>query len=399
MKLFRPLWALVACLAVAVALAFVKPIPHAYRYGDEVLLVFGLSVAWLVYVANPSKVLFKKVVLIPIFLCGLGFGVKNLATIEGDAEVVRVYQDVFTTLESGKNPYTSGTIFHENEFHQAVFGNFNYTPLEIYPYYLAYRIAGRWNVTVFTVTVLVIQALAGLVFVLMFPGVRLCFLIPFLPMILMGEAKTTPALTLLLTALILWQIKKDRRKPGGIHRYAIAVLFGLGLMTKFLIIPLMAAYYWHKFDRKHLRTLVDIAVDVTISLGVAALVMAPYGMANVLKNTILFNLVLRDRAVLATFFPNVLSGSMAWLGLERLYPLAAVAILAFAVLVAPRLSLFSAMLTAAYVFLLVAPTPEIQFIPTIVLFIAAVRFMTVEEKAPIIPRVWKPLPAAPAWDG
>ena len=75
------------------------------------------------------------------------------------------------------------------------------------------------------------------------------------------------------------------------------------------------------------------------------------------------------------------------------------AIFAFAVLVAPRLSLFSAMLTAAYVFLLVAPTPEIQFIPTIVLFIAAVRFMTVEEKAPIIPRVWKPLPAAPAWDG
>jgi len=72
-----------------------------------------------------------------------------------------------------------------------------------------------------------------------------------------------------------------------------------------------------------------------------------------------------------------------------------VAILGVAVLVAPRLSLFSAMLAAAYVFLLVAPTPELQFIPTIVLFVAAARFITIEETAPVVPRVWKPLPAAP----
>lgn len=392
MKLFRPLWALLGCLAVAVVMAIVKPLPHAHLYGKAVLLAFSLAVAWLIYVASPTKVLFKQRVLIPILLCGLGFGIKNLATIRGNVELVRYYQDVFDTLESGKNPYTMGTIFHYTEAYTPAFGNFNYPPLEIYPYYLAYRIAGTWNIRVFTVTILLLHALAGLVFVLMFPRVRLGFLLPFLPMIVFGEVKSGVAMTLLLTALILWQIKMDRRKPGGIHRYAIALLFGLGLMTKFLIIPLMAAYYWHKFDRKRFRSLLDIAIDVSVALGTAVLVMAPYGVANVLKNTILFNLVLKDRAALTMFFPNVLSGLMTWIGLERLYPFAAVAILAVAVLVAPRLSLFSAMLTAAYVFLLVAPTPELQFIPTIVLVVAAARFMMIEEKEPIVPRVWKPAP-------
>jgi hypothetical protein len=393
LKVFRPLWALLGCLAVALVLWILKPVPHGHRYDYAFVLSLTLAIAWLIYAANPTKILFRKAVLIPIFLCGLAFGVKNLATIRGDVELVRHYRDVFSTLESGKNPYTAAAIFHDAEFYKEVRGNFNYPPLEIYPYYLAYRTAGTWNVTVFTLTVLIIQAVAGIVFVLMFPRVRFGFLLTFLPMILVGEVKTGAAMTLLLTALILWQIKKDRQRPGGIHRYVIAVLFGLGLMTKFLIIPLMAAYYWHQFDRKRLRSLLDIAVDVSISLATAVLIMAPYGVMSVLKNTILFNLVLRDRAVLAIFFPGVLSGPMTWFGLESLYPVAAVAILGVAVLIAPRLSLFGAMLTAAYVFLLVAPTPELQFLPTIVLVIAAARFITIEETSPIVPRVWKPVPA------
>ena len=393
MKLFRPLWALVGCMAVALLICLLKPIPHAHEPGRALLLAFGLSVAWLIYVANPTKVLFKKGVLIPIFLCGLGFGIKNVVTIKGNVELVKHYQGVFDTLDSGKNPYNVGTIFHYTEGYKPAFGNFNYPPLEIYPYYLAYRLAGTWNIRVFTITILLIQVLACLVFVLMFPRVRFGFLLPFLPMMLFAESKTGPALTLLITALVLWQIKKDRQEPGGLHRYVIAVLFGLGLMTKFLIIPLMAAYYWHRFDVKRLRSLAEIALDVAIALATAVLVMLPYGVMNVLKNTILFNLVLKDRQALAWFWPGVLSGPMSALGLGRLYPFAAVGILAVAVLLAPRLSLFGSMLTAAYVFLLVSPTPELQFMPTITLLIAAARFMTVEETAPIVPRVWRPAPA------
>ncbi len=392
MKIFRPLWALLATVGVAAVMWILKPVPHGFRYDYAFSLSLALSISWLIYAANPVKVLFRKGVLIPIFLCGMFFGLRNLATITPKIELIPHYQGVFDALDSGRNPYTAGSVVHYPEGYKAVFGNFNYPPLEIYPYYLAYKAAGAWNVAVLTITILILQALACFIFVRTFPRVRFGFLLPFLPLIFLGEIKTGAALTLLITALILWQIKMDRRKPGGVHRYVIAVLFGLGLMTKFLIIPLMAAYYWHKFDAKRLRSLLDIAVDVSISLATAVLVMAPYGVMSVLKNTILFNLVLKDRQALAWFWPGVLSGPMAWLGLGKLYPFAAVGILAAAVLLAPRLSLFGSMLTAAYVFLLVSPTPELQFVPTVTLLIAAARFMTVEETAPIVPRVWKPAP-------
>jgi hypothetical protein len=46
-----------------------------------------------------------------------------------------------------------------------------------------------------------------------------------------------------------------------------------------------------------------------------------------------------------------------------------VIVVALAVLAAPRLGLFAAMLTAAFAFLLAAPTPEPQYLP-IVLYLA-----------------------------
>jgi hypothetical protein len=108
---------------------------------------------------------------------------------------------------------------------------------------------------------------------------------------------------------------------------------------------------------------------VAIALAVAALIMAPYGVAAVLKETILFNLVLKDRAAMTTFFPNVLSGPMTWAGVGELYPVAALVLLAASVLAASSLSLVSAMMAAAYTFLFVAATPEPQYLP-VMLYLA-----------------------------
>ncbi len=380
---------LIICMAISLVMLVLKPVPHGYHYEYALLLSVALAAIWLLYAASPGT-FFKKGVLVFVMICGLGLGVVNACLLTSKAEIIRTYATVFDALESGKNPYTAGTIFHEIEISGPVYGNFNYPPLEIYPFYLASRIAGTWNLTVLTLTILLIQALCCLVLVRMFPRIRLIYLLPFLPVILLGEIRATAAMTILLVAMIIGQIKKDREKPGGIHRYVIAVLFGLGLTTKFLIIPLMAAYYWQKFDSRNLRSLLDIAVDVSIALATAVLVMMPFGVANVLKNTILFNLVLRDRAALTTFYPNVLSGPFAWFGLSGLYSVAAVAILALSILAAPRLSLFSAMLTAAYVFLFVAPTPEPQFLPLLLFLAVAARCMMIEEQGPILPAVWKP---------
>ncbi len=370
---------LFACLAVSLVMLVLKPIPDGRHYEYAVLLAGALTVIALLHTAGPGT-FFRKDVLTFVMFSGLVLGVVNLSVLTPKSEIIRTYRTVFDALESGRNPYTAGTIYHDIETSGPVLGNFNYPPLEIYPYYLAYRIAGTWNLTVLTATMLVIQALCCLILFLMFPRTPPVRFLPFLPLILLGEVKTTVAVTLLLTALILWVIKKDSESPRASRGYLIAVLFGLGLTAKFLIIPLMAAYYWHHFDSKDLRSLVAIAVDCGIAVATAVLVMAPFGVINVLKNTVLFNLVLKDRAALTTFYPNVISGPFAWLGLQGVYPIAAVALLALAVLAAPKLGLLPAMLTAAIVFLLVAPTPEPQFIPALFLLVVVGQFMALETR-------------------
>jgi hypothetical protein len=215
----------------------------------------------------------------------------------------------------------------------------------------------------------------------MFPRIRPVLLLPFVPMIVLGEVKTTVALTLLVISLVLWLVKKDAERPRPVHRFLIAVLFGLGLMTKFLAVPLMAAYYWHGFDPKNLRTLGRIGVDLAVSLATAALVMAPFGVIDVLKNTALFNIVLEDRAALTTFYPNVLSGPLTWAGRPGLFPVAAFVILALSVMAAPKLRLFPAMLTAGYVFMFVATTPEPQFLPVLLFIVVVAQGLAVEAEA------------------
>jgi hypothetical protein len=120
--------------------------------------------------------------------------------------------------------------------------------------------------------------------------------------------------------------------------------------------------------------------------------MAPFGVAAVFRNTILFNLVLKERAILTTFYPNVLSGPLEWLGLGRVYPVAAVIILGLSILAAPKLRLFTAMLTAGTAFLLVAATPEPQFLPAVLFLVVTARCLAIEEEGPVPQQVWKRVP-------
>jgi hypothetical protein len=380
-----------ACVTVSLVMWILKPVPHGHGYAYAVQLSVALLAIGSLYAAG-ARLMFKKGILIVVLLCGLGLGLTNLITTRPNPEIVRAYGTVFEALDSGKNPYTAGTIFHLNESHEPAFGNFNYPPLEIWPYYLAFRIAGRWNLAVLTITLLLIQALSCFILIRMFPRIRPVYLLPYLSVFLLGEVKTNPAMTLLLTALILWAVKRESERPRPIHRYLIAVLFGLGLLTKFMIIPLMAAYYWNQFNPKSLRSLVRIGVDVSIALATCVAFMMPFGVAAVVKNTVLFNLILKDRAVLTTFFPNVLSGLFSWVGLSGLYSAAAVAALGVSVLIAPRLGRFPAMLTAAFTFLLVAPTPEPQFVPLVLFLVIAARCMISEEEGQVMPGVWKESP-------
>jgi hypothetical protein len=205
-------------------------------------------------------------------------------------------------------------------------------------------------------------------------------------MFLFTEIITNVAMTFLVTALVLLAIKKYEEDPRPLKRVLIAVLFGVGLMTKFLVIPFLAAYYWNTFDARKPRTLGPIVLDTGIALATAVLIAAPFGVAAVFKNTILFNLVLRERAAFTTFYPNVLSGPMALAGLDRFYPAAAVAILAAAILAAPRLGRVAALMTAGFAFLFVTATPEPQYIPVMLYLTLFGVFVKIAETDPGILR-------------
>ncbi len=353
---------LALCVLISLIMAVVKPVAHGHRYDLAVKLSLALALFYVFTRVKPEWTI-RKSVLIVAFVAGLGLGIGEVATIDPHAEIIRVYDSVFTAIRNGQNPYTTGTIFHYTEFWKPVYGNFNYPPMEIYPYYLAYKVTGVWNSTVFTSVLIILHALVCLIFLWTFPDVKRRYLVPFFTLFLFTEIITNPAMTFFITALTLLVIKKNMEAPWGGYRWLIAVLFGIGLMTKFLIIPLMAAYYWHKADLKKPVLILNIIPDVAVSLGTALLIMAPYGVTAVLKNTLLFNLVLRDRAVFTTFYPNVLSGPMSWAGLGGIYPIVAVLILAAAVFIAPKLSLPSALMAATFAFLLVTATPEPQYVP------------------------------------
>jgi hypothetical protein len=378
--------ALAFCLLFSIVMAVFHPVPHGHRYDLCFGLTLRLTIIWVIYRVVPGWI-FRKGLPLAILVFGLIVGSLQLATVDPDGELVHFYGSAFTAMQSGQNPYTSGTIYHRAEFKKVVSGDFNYPPMELYPYYAAYRLAGRWDSRVLTGTMVLLQALACLVFLFVCSKVKPIYLLPFSPFFILEEIHVNPAMTLFVTGLILWALRKSRERPLKRYRYLVAVLFGVGLMTKFLIIPLAAAYYANALGRREARKLLDVALEAGTTVGTALLLMTPFGIGPVFKNTILFNLVLKDRDALTTFFPNVLSGLMSWLKMGAVYPVLAVAIFAASVWVASKLNVFSALLTAAFTFLLVAPIPRSQFTACLLYIAVAGIVITFGERGALPPKV------------
>ena len=379
-----PVWALGASVLAALLLFVYEPVPGGRRYEYGLIQALSLTAVWLLAAARPET-FFGRRVLAFILFAGLVLGAANLAVVRSDSEIVRAYGTVFQALDSGRNPYAAGTIHHEIEGAGEVLGDFNYPPLEIAPYYLASKIAGTWNVAVLVATMVLIQAVCALLLFRIVPRIRPLLLLPFLPMVLLGEVKTNVALTFLFAALIARAVVRQEDAPRPGRRLVLAVLFGLGALAKFLILPLMAAYYVHETDPRDPRSLARTGRDLAIAAGVAFAVMAPFGVGAVLRNTLLFNVVLEDRAVLTTFYPNVLSGPLAWLGLSPFYPAAALALVAATIVAARKLALLPAMLAASCAFMLAASTPEPQFLPVVIFLVAVMQGRALERRLHSLP--------------
>ena len=361
---------LLSCLAIAIAMALLRPIPHGHSYGLAVKVTAVVTLVWFVVRHQPGWIE-QRWFLGLVMLGGVYLMIERPLTLPRHPEIVAVYQDVLAAVSRGENPYTCDCIVHYDEHGEHQYGGFNYPPAEIWPYWLARAVAGTFDWRVLATTLLLLQLLACFILYQTFAEFGFWRLTPYLSIVAFYELRTNVAQTLLILSLLVLVLTSKARAPRLWHRPALWLLFGLGLVTKFLVIPVFAAYVWHRLVKGGRKRLLSTLCDAGMPLVVSAACTIPFGLVAVFRETVLFNLLLHRRAPLTTFYPNVLSGPMTWLGITDAYSVVAVLALAFAVLAAPWMKLYSAMLCAAIVFLLVSPTPEPQYVPAIVILALA----------------------------
>jgi hypothetical protein len=358
-------------LALGVATLFwvVQPLPggSGYNLGVEVTAV--LLIVWAAWAARPA-LLRRRVALAAISAVGVVSAAIRGIGLDPHAEVVRTYGSLFTAIGDGRNPYTCRCIVHLTPGGTRL-GDFNYPPAEIWPYQLVHGLLGGWGIGVLAATVVALNLVAAGVLLLAMPRIWRLRALAFLPLLVVWELGATIGMTMLVTAGVVAIVLDGMRRERAWHRPVLWALFGVGLLTKFAVLPLFAAWWLASASRggfapgRRLRT----AADLVVPAGVALALTLPFGPASVVRSTVLFNADLGDRAALTTFYPNVLSGLVTWAGAGRLYPVLAVAVLVAAIALSRRMRPIAAMLLAVTAFLLVAPTPEPQYVPMVVLLL------------------------------
>jgi hypothetical protein len=360
---------LIVALGVATLLWALRPLPGGSGYNLAVETCVVLLVVWAAWAAGPAMLRRPAALAAVATVGGVAAAVRGVG-IDPHAEVVRTYGSLFTAIGAGRNPYTCDCIVHLTPA-GARLGDFNYPPAEIWPYQAVHALAGGWGMGILAVTVVALDLVAAGALLLALPRAWRLPALAFLPLLVLWEVGATIGMTMLVTAGIVAVVLDGMRAERRWHRPALWLLFGVGLLTKFAILPLFAAWWLAGASRgvpgpgRWLRPAADALVPATIALALCL----PFGLASVVRSTVLFNADLGGRAELTTFYPNVVSGVATWAGAERLYPLLAVAGLVAALAAGRRMRPLAAMLLAVTVFLLVSPTPEPQYVPMVVLLL------------------------------
>jgi len=370
---------LMICLLFSLFLFIARPLPSGHHYELALKLSLELLVVWLIYFLRP-EFLNHKLILALILLAGLTLGFYQLTRPRPDPEITKTYESVFKDLEEGRNPYLSGRIYHRNGNDQVVYQNFNYPPLELYPYWLFYRLFHVWDMTSLSLFLMFIQLLAAIILVLTFRGSGHSYLLAFLPLLVFSEITTNPAMNMLLVSIFMALLYRQGKKPSTANRLLLAIVIGLGLSAKFFFIPLAATYYFWQLKLRDFKSWLRVGGQALLALAVSWLLMLPFGPLNVIKSTIFYNLNLGERNTYTTFYPNILSSFFYLIGQPQFYGPVAVLILFLVILFGPKLSLYTAFLLSGITFLLVAPTPEPQYFGTLLLLALASKILKISTQ-------------------
>lgn len=380
-KLLKYYWpaGLIICLLFSLFLFVARPLPSGHHYELALKLSLELLVVWLIYYLRP-EFLNHKLILALILLAGLTLGFYQLTRPRPDPEITRTYESVFKDLEEGRNPYLNGRIYHRNGDGQIVYQNFNYPPLELYPYWLFYRLFHVWTMQSLSLFLMFIQLLAAIILVLTFRSSGHRYLLAFLPLLVFSEITTNPAMNMLLVSIFMALLYRQEKKPSTANRLLLAIVIGLGLSAKFFFIPLAATYYFWQLKLRDFKSWIQVGGQALLSLAVSWLLMLPFGPLNVINSTIFYNLNLGERNTYTTFYPNILSGFFYLIGQPQFYGPAAVLFLLLVILFSPKLSLYTAFLLSGMTFLLIAPTPEPQYFGTLLLLGLASKIIKISTR-------------------
>lgn len=326
-------------------------------------VIFGRKLRWLLLI-------FVPLLLIPVLLA------------DPEYEAVYTYQSVFDSLEKGNNPYTSGTIYHKVD-DSAVLGNFNYPPMTIPFYWLTYLSLGTWDINLMILVNLLVRVLVCLVFMKMTPKLRYYQRLPFYLFFLLLGTTYPLTMTFLIVSLIMYYLIRNDLSKGksAVNKYLyLPVLFSLGLLTKFFVVPIFFAYFYHYFF--NLRKTGDATKQIVLIGIVTSLILLPFGIMNVIDNTVLFNLNLGQRAIYTTFYPNIVSGPFSWLDAELAYALFAVIAFGFFLYIFDK-NLVTKIVYTCIAFMLLIPTPEPQYLVILFYIVIAGKYMELARQRPL----------------
>ncbi|MFQ5977946.1 MAG: hypothetical protein ACE5OZ_07455 [Candidatus Heimdallarchaeota archaeon] len=339
-------------------LYILKPIPNAVYNEALAEVFFYLFIIYLAFrLLYPDEVFTIRFATVGLLFSSYAifFG---LSLVSDNAEVVLVYADVFKALENGNNPYQGNHIYHRIEGGEAVYGNFNYLPLEIIPYYAAYSLAGTWNATILVATNLFLNALACCILWSIFSEIDWTRKTPLLAIVLLFHINYTSGLTLIFISLFLaLQGANDSPEP----RFVISLVMGLGFLTKFFFGIVAIFYVWNLAMKGQFKKLV---LEFGLGVAIALVCILPFGLENVISATIFFQSELETRDELTSYFPNVLSGFAYALQVKAIYPIAAF-LLFFTFLLVKRETKASRFFLGAVLAIFLLPTPEPQFLSSV----------------------------------
>lgn len=326
-------------------------------------VIFGRKIRWLLLI-------FVPLLLVPVLLA------------DPEYEAIYTYQSVFDSLDEGNNPYTSGTIYHRVD-DSIILGNFNYPPMTIPFYWLAYLSLGAWDINLMILVNLLSRLLVCMVFVKMTPKLRHYQRFPFYLFFLLLGTTYPLTMTFLIVSLLMYYLMRNdlsKRKSTANKYLYLPVLFSLGLLTKFFVVPIFFAYFYHYFF--NLKKTDDAIKQIVLIGIVASLILLPFGIVSVIDSTVLFNLNLGQRAIYTTFYPNIVSGPFSWIDAELAYAFFAAIAFGFSLYIFDK-DLITKIVYTCIAFMLLIPTPEPQYLVILFYIVIVSKYMELARQRPL----------------